>query len=72
MGELWKMIYPRGRFKVCTCKEYEAVEDLGGTLREINFSQLSLKPDELKFISEGFSSVGSSNTEFRCTFFKNK
>lgn len=61
MGELWKMICPRGRFKVCTCKEFcfcEAVEDLGGPLREINFSQLSPKQGELKFISEGFSSVG--------------
>lgn len=55
------MICPRGRFKACTCKEfylYEAVEDLGGPLREINFSQLSPKQGELKFISEGFSSVG--------------
>lgn len=59
MGELWKMICPTGRVKVCTCKEFylcEAVEDLGGPLREINFSQLSPKQGELKFVSEVFSS----------------
>lgn len=61
MGELWKMICPRGRFKVCSCKEFylcEDLENLGGPLREINFSQLLPKPGKLKYISDGFSSVG--------------
>lgn len=67
MGELWNMICPRGRCNVCTCKEfylYEAVEDLGGPLREIIFPSCPLSRVNLSLYQRVFLQLGFRTQHF--------